>query len=337
MTWKRPPVVVQVGNQAALYGTEAAYRDGYTAAGCVVLGFTQDECLQRGQTWLYDRVRDAEADLLVYSRTHSPTALTPDWTALWRRLEDDGTRTAGAHLDLFWGLPEREGWIRSGDPMFTLGTVFTADGGSDELWTEAGVNHRWLPPACDTRFIPPDAEPIPELAHKILFVGSSRGYHSEYAGRMQLIAYARSTWPDRFVEYGGGTPNGVVRGVNLARIYASDCICLGDSCFAGQRKLYWSDRAPECLGRGGFLIHPWLPGLRDWYNGAQLATFKAGDMEDLAAQVGAFDANPGEREGYRERGRQIVLARDTYRHRARQVLDAVGVQTHGQMGGEPVG
>lgn len=321
-----PPVIFQIGNQFSLHGTEAAYRDGYTAAGCIVLGVTQDECLQRGQTWLYDRTTEAGAAMVVYSRTHSGTALTPDWTALWRRLEAEGVQTAGAHLDVYWGLEEREGWIAHGDAQFTVGTLFTADGGSDEKWKAAGVTHRWLPPGCDTRFIPTDPEPIPELANKIVWVGSSMGYHPAYPGRDDLIRFARDKWPDRFVEYGGGTPNGTVRGENLARIYASDCVLLGDSCFAGQRANYWSDRCPESLGRRGFLLHPYVPGIREMYDGAVLPTYEAGNYEDLDAQVGAFMANPGEREGYKERGRALVMRRDTYRHRAHEILDTLGIE-----------
>lgn len=320
------PVIVLVGNTGSLHSTEAAYRSAYFSLGCEVLSFSQDELGQRGPTWLYDRAAEAGASMLQYDRTHSPTALTPDWTNVWRRLEGEGIATVGAHLDVYWGIPEREDWIRSGDAQFTVGTLFTADGGSDEQWKAAGVNHRWLPPGCDDRFIPKDVEPIPELAGKIVFVGSARGYHPIYPMRDELIRFARSKWPDRFVEYGNGTPNGPVRGPDLARIYASDCILLGDSCFAGTRKFYWSDRCPETMGRGGFLLHPFVPGIRTMYDGTVLATYEAGNFEDLDAQVGYFMANPGLMEGNRERAKALVLGRDTYRHRAKEVLTAVGIE-----------
>lgn len=321
-----PPVIVLIGNNGSLHSTEAAYRSAYFALGCEVLSFSQDECMQRGQTWLYDRATEAGASMLQYDRTHSATALTPDWTALWRRLEDNGCVTVGAHLDVYWGIAEREGWIRSGDAQFTVGTLFTADGGSDEQWKAAGVNHRWLPPGCDDRFIPKDVQPVPELADRIVFCGSSMGYHPVYPMRDELIRFVRSKWADRFVEYGNGTANGPIRGENLARVYASDCILLGDSCFAGQRANYWSDRVPESLGRGGFLLHPFVPGIRSMYTGETLATYEAGNFEDLDAQVGYFLANPGLREGNKERGKALVMRRDTYRSRAREVLEAVGIE-----------
>lgn len=318
------PVVVLVGNTGSLHSTEAAYRSAYFSLGCEVLSFQQDECLQRGQTWLYDRATEAGAAMLQYDRTHSGTALTPDWTNLWRRLENEGCVTTGAHLDVYWGIPEREDWIRSGDAQFTVGTLFTAEGGSDDRWKNAGVNHVWLPPGCDDRFIPKDPEPIPELAGKIVFVGSAYGYHPAYRGRTDLIHFAIEKYADRLVIYGNGTTNGPVRGENLARIYASDCILLGDSCFAGQRPMYWSDRVPESLGRGGFLLHPFVPGIRAMY--PELATYEAGNFEDLDAQIGYYMANPGLREGNKEWGRTLVLSRDTYRHRAKQVLDTLGIE-----------
>lgn len=323
--------IIQLGNQTSPTATEAAYRDGFEAAGFHVWGIDQAEAFACGPEFFIDLHRNWWHEtgewpaLCVYSRTHNNTALGPQWTKVWRTLEERGTKTASVHLDVFWGLEERERWIEQGDPLFTTGLVMTADGGSDEKWAAAGVNHKWLPPGCDARFIPERAEPIPELAGKVVFVGSAYGYHPAYGGRQALIDFASSKWADRFVIYGNGSPNGPVRDPDLSRVYASDCILLGDSCFAGQRRAYWSDRVPESLGRGGFLLHPFVPGIRSMYTGETLATYEAGNFEDLDAQVGYFLANPGLREGNKERGRALVMRRDTYRHRAREVLEAVGI------------
>lgn len=69
---------------------------------------------------------------------------------------------------------------------------------------------------------------------------------------------------------------------------------IGDSCFAGSPKgaYYWSDRIPETLGRGGFLIHPYVDGLGRQFNllehdepvtydAGHLAVWDAGDWEAL--------------------------------------------------------
>lgn len=328
--------IVQVGNQGAIHATEAAYRDGYTHAGCTVIGIDQAEAFERGPQFLLDQCDVARADLLVYSRTHNNTALTPAWTETWRTLEERGTKTASVHLDVFWGLPERERWIREGDPLFTTGTVFTADGGSDEEWMFAGVNHRWLPPGFDSRFVPEIAEPYEELTGRIVFVGSARGYHPQYPRRMELIQFCQTQYGSRFVEFGNGTERGPVRGAELARVYASDCLVVGDACFAGERANYTSDRVPETLGRGGLLIMADIAteeadgmasvSLGDRYlAGVHLARWEASWLGSLPFMIEALESSPEECAAIRMRGRKLAWERDTYRTRAREVLDALDI------------
>lgn len=322
--------ILQIGNQGAPHATEAAYRDGYRDAGALVVGVEQAEAHARGGQWVLDMTAELAPHLVAYSRTHNNTALGPEWTDTWRELEQRGIKTASVHLDVFWGIPEREGWIAAGDALFTTGTVFTADGDASNPWAEHGVNHQWLPPGADVRFVPAAPEPLADLAGKIVFVGS-RGYHSEWPHRESMLAFCRSCWPDRFVEYGNGSPNGTVRGEDLARIYASDCLVVGDSMFAGVRSCYWSDRIPETLARGGLLLQTMTPGLDAMYDpGVEFLPWEAGNFEQLLEVVAfAQDCSPERRLEISNAGKVKVLTRDTYRHRARQVLetlDLLGVE-----------
>ena len=318
-------MIVQCGNQTAPHSTEAAYRDGYQAAGCTVIGIEQAEAFERGPQFILDQCDATRADLLVYSRTHNNTALGPEWTECWRTLEGRETKTASVHLDVFWGLPEREAWIANGDALFTTGLVLTADGGSDEKWKAAGVNHRWLPPGADCRFIPPHAEPFAELAGKIVFVGSSMGYHPLWQHRQDMVEFARKTWGERFIEIGNGTVWGPRRGEDLARVYASDCIVIGDCCFADQRRRYVSDRLPETLARGGVLLMATNDGLDQyWYDGVDYVRWHAGDFDDLAMKVErAVDENWTK--AVWPQGQARVMNHDTYRHRAKEVLGLLGI------------
>lgn len=321
--------VIYIGNMSAPTATEAAYRDGFEAAGCKVIGLDQADAFRTGPAWFEGFAETTHPDLVVYSRTHNNTALGPEWTNVWRTLEERGVKTASVHLDVFWGLAERERWIEQGDPLFTTGLVMTADGGSDEKWTAAGVNHRWLPPGCDARFIPERAEPIPELAGKIVFVGSAYGYHPLWSHRAQMIDFATKTWPDRFVIYGNGSPNGPVRDPDLSRVYASDCIVIGDCCFADQRRAYVSDRLPESLGRGALLCMATNDGLGDWWDEqTDYLRWPAGDFDELARTVNWCDeeASPRDLQSIRADGRSITLEHSTYRHRARTVLAACGIE-----------
>lgn len=320
-------LIVQIGNQGSPHATEAAYRDGYRNAGCAVVGIEQATAKAEGPAWFRDQVvGELHPDLVVYSRTHNDTALGPGWTACWCQLEDAGVQTASVHLDVFWGIPERERWIEGGDPMFTTGLVLTADGGSDERWADAGVNHAWLAPGADVRFVPIAAEPFEDLAGKVVFVGSS-GYHSEWPHRTEMLTWARSTFGSRFVEFGNGALRGPKRGEDLARIYASDCVVIGDSMFAGQRHHYWSDRLPETLARGGLLCMAYTEGMEERYDpGSELLCWDAGDFDTLLLSVEYLEgASPTRRAEMRSDGQIRVLRRDTYRHRALEVLDRVGL------------
>lgn len=323
------PVIVQIGNQGAPHATEAAYRDGYEHAGCEVVGIDQAEAFQRGPGYVLDLCDVTRADLVVYSRTHNNTALGPEWTETWRILEGRETKTCGVHLDVYWGLPEREAWIASGDPQFTVGTLFTADGGSDDKWRAAGVNHVWLPPGCDARFILEHAEPFAELAGKIVFVGSSLGYHDLWPHRMAMVNFARKTWGERFVEIGNGTVWGPKRGEDLARVYASDCIVIGDCCFADQRRAYVSDRLPESLARGALLLMATNDGLEDlWADDDHYMRWPMGDFVGLRLAIDDIDhgiTSPEDCDLVRKQGRATVMSRDTYRHRAAEVLEIMEI------------
>ena len=69
-------------------------------------------------------------------------------------------------------------------------------------------------------------------------------------------------------------------GVDINNLYASARVMVGDSCFAGADR-YWSDRVPEVLGRGGFLIFPKTPGLEI----PGLVTYEPGNIDDLIKKI----------------------------------------------------
>jgi hypothetical protein len=313
--------IVYVGGNLAEgsppFSTENAYIDALRGLGHEVLPIKQG--MAPGISW-------PDPDLVIYTRTHNDTALTPEFTATWRRLEDAGARTASVHLDVFRGIPEREGWVARGDPLFTTQHVFTADGGSDAFWVQHGVNHHWLPPAADLRHVGPFPTPELDLDGKIVFVGSE-GYHACYPFRPKLIQHLRDRYGEEFVLFGPAAQRGTVRMEALASVYAADAIFVGDHCFADElRPNYWSDRLPETLGRGGFLIYPRTPGLEEqgYRSGEHLLTYEPGDLQDLDDWIDfARSCSPDERQGIADAGRELVRARHTYEIRAAQLLEAL--------------
>ena len=235
-------------------------------------------------------------------------------------LDAAGIPTVSFHLDLYVGLDRQRGL--TDDPFWRSRIVFTADGGHDDVFAGLGINHHWLPPAVaeeECVAVPADPGRFP---HRVVFVGSHPYPHPEWRPhRTRMIASLKrhyrqqfKVWPDR----------GAIRGRDLAALYATADVVVGDSCLAGQVARYWSDRVPETVGRGGFLIHPEVPGMDDWYvHGRDLVTYPPGDWDALRKQIDYFLARPDERAAVVGRGRALVLARDTYRHRMGAVLDIV--------------
>lgn len=317
-----------VGPTAVWFSTENAYLDAFTDLGCTVIPVVQGELHRLSPTEAYDEIIKrcgGVPDLVTYTRTHNNTALGKEHTTTWRLLEEQGAKTASIHLDVFWGLPERISWMQNGDPMFTTQTVFTADGGSEKHWGELHINHVWLPPGFDQRRVLPKTPPRLELDEKIVFVGSE-GYHKSWSHRPEMVAHLNKTYGARFVQFGGGSPFGTIRGDDLNAVYASNAIVVGDFCFAGQRANYWSDRVPETLGRGAFLLVTHTPGIEEWYTpGVHLDYWTARDFSTLDERIAHWTAEKNLRAMVALDGRALAETRDTYVHRARTVLEHLGV------------
>lgn len=260
-------------------------------------------------------------DLFIYIHTHG-------WQlkgylselGMINKLGDNGIITCSFHLDRYWGLnrlDHRE--TRVGEhPFWKTDFVFTADGGNQERFRERGINHYWLPPAVverDCYF----GSPRPDLITEVAFVGSE-SYHPEYPQRGELIQWLRETYGDRFRRFAGDVdPPGTMRGADLNDLYASIKVVVGDSCFAGA-PYYWSDRVPETLGRGGFLIHPRVKGL----DIPGLVTHEPGDYEKLKKMIDYYLAHDKERTTMRNRGFDEVKAKHTYTNRLNKMLRVMG-------------
>ena len=240
---------------------------------------------------------------------------------LLNEMRQRGTPTVGFHLDRWWGL-DREGQIDV-EPFFRCDLVCTADGGHEAEWEAAGVNHVWLPPGvslaeCErTPTVQPDFARTP-----VVWVGSWQHYHPEWLPyRRELIRRLRQKYRRQIGLYpkrGRG-----IRGQPLTDLYNSAKIVIGDSCLSGGATAYISDRIPETLGRGGFLIHPWVEGVMDelYTDGEHLATYTVGDWGQLFDKIDHYLEHDQERDEIRHAGRDHVMAHHTYERRVEQVID----------------
>jgi hypothetical protein len=311
--------VVYIGNFRPEHSTENHVRQALEALGHTVA------TLQENDPTTWDHTRHVEpSHLLLWTRTGwEPPIPHGVQFELLDRYQRAGIPTVGFHLDRWWGL-EREHQVHT-EPFFRCSLVVTADGGHDLEWKEAGVNHHWMPPAV-SEFECRLGSFDDAYASDVAFVGSWRpGYHSEWTHRPALIAHLDSWYGERFRCW---PPDGqpAIRGAALRNLYASTRVNVGDSCLAGGQIRYWSDRIPETLGRGGFLIHPRVEGLGEHFRlGHHLLTWDAGDWDSLRHSIEWALSHPDEREQIRFQGREHVLEHHTYTVRMRQLLQEVGL------------
>ncbi len=80
-----------------------------------------------------------------------------------------------------------------------------------------------------------------------------------------------------------------IRGLPLNELYSQTKIVVGDSVYSPH---YWSNRVVETLGRGGFLIHREVEGLKEVY--PDLVTYD-GTYDDLMKKIDYYLAHEDER------------------------------------------
>lgn len=286
------------------------------------LGHEVIPILEKGLNWSILPQLIEGADLFLWTRT---AGFDPaDRQEQGRIIKGLGIPTVGFHLDRWWGLtreskPEDHG-PKSPDPspFFFLDYLFTADGGHDDEWKSIGANHYWSPPA----ILSDEAKRVgrfrQDYAVDVGFVGSLRRYgHPEWGPyRLKLYRFLAKTYGGRFRLWEGG-----IRGQDLADLYASVKVLVGDSCLAGNSRRYWSDRSPECAGRGGFLIHPETEGYVEAF--PFIPTYPLGDFDQLRLQIDYYLEHEEQRRYLAEMGRLHVKGNHLYEHRMERILVTV--------------
>lgn len=311
--------ILYVGNYKHSWCTEVHLAREMEGLGHAVDRFQEPPGGGNQQTLRQIEQRAEGCDLVMWTRTWG---LPKEATELWRRLEAKGTATASYHLDLYVGLA-RERHVAA-DPFWTTGHVFTPDGDpvSADWFADRGINHVWCPPAivsdeCTRGTV------RPEFEHDVVFVGSAaRSYHPEWPHRRDLLDWLAATYGDRFHRY--GVPDSVVRGQDLNDLYASAKVVVGDSLCPPGHTRYWSDRVYETVGRGGFLIHPRVPGLEEHFDdGQHLLFYDYGDFARLRGLIDEALVDDYGRVAVTHAGMEHVRAHHTYRHRLDAALRVI--------------
>lgn len=201
-----------------------------------------------------------------------------------------GIKTVCWVFDLYWNY-NREFQLKT--PAFKADLVVTTDGGNDEKWKERGINH-----VCIRQGIyrPECLIEEAEKEHDVVFIGTMNPYNKE---RNLILEQVNN---DFSFKWFGKRDDNEVRGMKLNRLFAKSKIIIGDSVYSPH---YWSNRVVETLGRGGFLIHAEVEGLKEAY--PHLVTYKRGDYEDLRKKIDYYLKNEKEREAIIKLNHKWVL------------------------------
>lgn len=284
---------------------------------------------QHTANWIELTGRLDDYDAVLWTSTRGLASQVPDVVQLelLYRAALLSVPTIGVHLDRWWGLA-RWGTVLTA-PFFRCAHVFTADGFHDRHFEAAGVNHHWsLPAIADHNAVP--GTPRPDYTSDIAFVGSWQGrYHREWQHRDDLVRFLRSAYGRR-VTFWPPPGEPAVRGPDLADLYASVRLVVGDSCLApsadgAPMENYCSDRIPETLGRRGLLLHPHVAGVTDgpFVAGQHLLCWEPGDWNGLRAIIDLTLGDPVAADAIRHAGYEHVRERHTYARRLDAILRTV--------------
>ena len=280
--------IVYVGNFSQAHCTEV-----HIAATLEDLGHTvtrlQEDKLQR--FWATRIPNDT--NLFLYTRTWGRVTHQDLQT-----IKSKGIKTASYHLDLYVGLGRQENLEK--DPFWQTDYVFTPDGdpASQLYFEQRGINHYYVKPGVfKNECIMLEPNDNPELQGDVIFVGGGFEYgHEEWPYRHELIQNLVDEFGDyrtdensQFKKF--GHPQKTVRNMELNQLYANAKVVVGDSlCIGFDHPYYWSDRVYETIGRGGFIIHPYIKGMEEEFiDGKNIVFYKFGDFKDLNKKIKKYE------------------------------------------------
>jgi len=307
--------VAFLGNFGVDYSSENHHARSIEALGHEVIK------LQEGvasDTEIYEKAKNA--DVLVWVHTHGWQ--TPgDIISTIKQLKANGVKIISYHLDLWFGIErhhdlEDDPFYKQLDYFFATDRKmcdwFTKNTDVKGVYLQAGVFHEEA-----------NMVELPKT-RDVIFVGS-KGYHPEWPYRPQLINWLKEQYGARFTHVGGDGDTGTVRGDALNQMYGSAKVAVGDSlCLNFDYPSYWSDRVYETLGRGGFMIHPYIEGMEEHFTDKEhLVFYKFGDFDQLKYLIEYYLYNTEEREKIRKAGHEHVKKNHTYINRWQTIINEV--------------
>lgn len=308
-----------LGNFRVDYSSESHHAKTLEALGHTVKRMQESEA--KSEDILSSAIK---SDLFIWIHTHGwRTPGKFEMEHILKTLKDFNIPTMTYHLDLWFGLQRQKDLEKY--PIYkNIGHFFTVDKKmSDWFNKKTEVKGHYLPAGvfdqeCSFREV--------NKKHDIIFVGS-RKYHPEWQYRTKLIDWLEDTYKNKFEHYGNGGIKSV-RGIELNKLYWTTKVVVGDTlCINFNYPDYWSDRIYETMGRGGFIIHPYVSGLeREFEDKKHLVFYEYGNFEQLKKLIDYYLENDEEREKIRKAGHELVKTKYTYKNRWQFILKELGVE-----------
>jgi hypothetical protein len=214
------------------------------------------------------------------------------------------------------------GKIMESGPRFLWGNTTRSHLHCFSEWDRRGFKVIALPLALDTDRYFPEPGNLEFTGVRMAFVG---GYWAKKSVQFDrylkpyedlLTVYGYSKWPYR--NYQGPLPEDQER-VLYQNARISPAISESDV----ERTGDIVERVYKVLGSGGLAVTDVAPAYADLFAKDELLYPETiGEYHDMIREALADD---GVTQKYRKRGLEAVLARHTYRHRARQILDELGM------------
>lgn len=270
--------------------------------------------------WSQRTAMAEDCDLFLWTSTWGYAERHAQWAAESMRYLNERMPTAALHLDRWWGLSNREHQLAD-NAMFQCRWVFTPDGDHDDDWVQAGIHHVWLPPGVyEPECVP--GVPRDEWQSDVAFMGNTNYGHKEHAAhRGAMLSALRSHFGER-VAFWPRDDQPRPFGLDTNDLMASVKVMVGDGWRGAHR--YWSNRVFECVGRGGFMVHPAISGLVELLpEGMGVSYFPPGDW---AAMCELIEAGCADDEGRAEaivKGQAFVRAEHTYTRRMETMIETM--------------
>lgn len=273
--------------------------------------------------WVNKVLLPQRADLFLFTRTWGNMVTLQDLEVL----KMHKIPTASYHLDLYVGLKREDGL--DNDPFWRTDFVFTPDGSemAAKVFNDKGINHHYIKPGVfrGECYIKEGTE-----KYDVVFVGGGQPTgkpiqygHTEWPYRGQLLKFLDDTYKHRYKKF--GNPEPTIRNDALNQLYADSKVVVGDSlCLNFDHPYYWSDRVYETLGRGGFIIHPYIKGMEEEFeDGQDIVFYQYNDFEGLKEKIDYYLEHPAQRKAIMMNGHNLVKRKCTYHNRLIQALSII--------------